>query len=191
MSDPASNAYTQAVKEALSAKRAASTYTPPEPLELVVRDRRAPTSTAELSSMERAQFEAMWQGREIERLLAYGDEEDDMPLDVEVATVSDAEGRALYTLWAWNFGVVYLMRVDSLECVAFAAQHALEHWRAEQRPLFWAMDRALEREGHGVQQPMEFCWWDDACWARLEGTTPGMVGSEPHLREHFARAGEG
>ena len=190
MSDSASNAYAQAVKAALAAKKAASTYAPPEPREFVVRDRRAPTSIAELSPGERAQLEAMWQGRDVDRLLAYGDEEDDMPLDVEVATVCDPTGRALYTLWAWNFGVIYLLRADALACVAFAGQHALEHWRPEQRPLFWAMDRALERDGHGVAQPMEFCWWDDACWAKLEGTAPGTVGSEPYLREHFARATE-
>lgn len=191
MSDSAADAYARAVQETLASKPRASAYVPSDPVELFLHDRRAPSSVAELSAMERAQFAAMWPGRDLDRLLAEGDEEDDMPLDVVVATVRDADGRPCFTLWAWNYGVVYLMRADALECVAFAAQHALEHWRVEQRPVFWAMDRALARGGHGIRQPMEFCWWDDACWTKLEGCPPGTVGSEPHIRKHLAGASEG
>jgi hypothetical protein len=78
------------------------------------------------------------------------------------------------------------MEPANLECVAFASQHDIEHWHANQRPVFWAMDRALRRNDHGFQQPMKFCWWDDKCWAEIADKPPGTVQSEPYIRKQLA-----
>lgn len=184
--DSPAGAYSSVVGDIIAGQDRDSSYQPASPVELFIRDRRAPTSVAKLSEMERTQFARMWPDRDLDRLLREGDEQEDMPLDVEVATVVDQQGTPRYTLWGWNFGVVYLMAADGLDCLAFACQHDLEHWHADQRALFWAMDRALRRGGHGFGQPMKFCWWRDECWDELAGRERGAVGSESYIRRQFA-----
>jgi hypothetical protein len=105
---------------------------------------------------------------------------------VEVAEVVDPLGTIRYHLFGWNFGVGYLLPPHGMDVIAFASQHDIEHWNADQRDLFVAMDTALKAPGHGFRQPLSFCWWDDSCWAALAGKQPGTIGSEPHLRQTFA-----
>lgn len=72
-----------------------------------------------------------------------------------------------------------------LDVVAFGSQHDIEHWSLAQRDLFFAMDRALREEGHGFQQPLDFCWANEGCWDELVDTEPGTIGSEPYLRKEL------
>src|SRR6185436_11065148 len=104
---------------------------------------RAPASADELSPIERMQLSRIVEGGDIDRAIAEGS--DDMPLDIEVALVVDDKGAPVYRLYGMNYGVVYLMKHDLMECVAFACQHDLEHWSLGQRDMFWAMDRAMRR----------------------------------------------
>jgi hypothetical protein len=189
--DPASAVYAAQVAGLISASPRASSYQPASPVELFVKDRRAPRSLAELAPIEQLQLERMFRGQDLARLLernALGDEEleGDDPLDVEVALVVDGQGTPRYRLYGMNYGCVYLMEAERLECLAFAAQHDLEHWGAGQRELFWAMDRAMQRGDHGFRQPMKWCWWDDTCWDDLADAEPGTVQSEPSIRRCFA-----
>lgn len=179
MVDDASREYGNQVSAILAAQPRNSTWKPDEPMELFVKNRRQPTSTAALSDIEREQLKRIAAPNDPEAILA-GEPIDDFPLDVEVADVVDDKGALRYRLWAGNYGWAYLMAADSLECLAFTAQHDMEHWRAEQRPLFWAMDRALQRGDHGVQQGLKFCWWDDKCWSDMKPL------SEPYVRQQFA-----
>lgn len=134
---------------------------------------------AELSEIEREQFKRIAAPNDPDAILG-GEPIDDFPLDVEVADVVDDKGATVYRLWAGNFGWAYLMAADSLECIAFTAQHDMEHWRVEQRPIFWAMDRAMSRGDHGFQQGLKFCWWDEKCWTDMTRN------SEPYVRQQFA-----
>ncbi len=174
------------VSDIIASQPRESSYQPANPVELFVKNRRTPASVSELTAGERAQLERMFKGQDVDRLLRFGDEAEDMPLDLEVATVVDADGTPRYTLWGWNYGVVYLMEADQIECLAFGCQHDLEHWHAEQRDLFWAMDRAMRRDDHGFQQPMKFCWWEDKCWADIADAPRGTVASEPNIRQQLA-----
>lgn len=184
MSDDASKIYGGMVADSIASAPRESNFQPAVPLELFVKDRRMPASATELSEIERLQLERMVEHGDIDRAIQRGSE--GMPLDIEVATVVDASGAPVYRLYGMNYGVVYLMKHDLLECVAYACQHDLEHWRASQRDLFWAMDRAMRRGDHGFQQPMKFCWWEQGCWDEIEGTEPGTVHSEPYIRQQFA-----
>lgn len=159
-------------------------YQPAAPLELFVRNRRTPTTVAELAPLEKKILERLFKGQDLARVLREGVA--DSPLDLEIATVIDDAGTPRYCLYGMNFGCVFLMEVDSLECIAYAAQHDLEHWHASQREVFWAMDRALRRNDHGFEQPMKFCWWDDSCWAEIADQPRGTVHSEPNIRQTFA-----
>lgn len=168
-----------------------STYVPEAPVELYVRNRRQPRSLAELAPIERQQLLCMWRNCDVEARLASGmfrdeDLEEDFPDELEVAEVVDAEGTIRYRLWGMNYGVIFLMAGELLECVAFTVQHDIEHWHIDQRPLFWAMDRALSREGHGFRQPASFCWWQQTCWDEIAGSEPGTLRSEPSIRGLFA-----
>lgn len=80
------------------------------------------------------------------------------------------------------------MDADSLNVVAFATQHIVEHWNTAQRPVFFAMDHALQRAGHGFQQPHQWCWWDDDHWAVVASKPPGSMYSESYIRKFFADA---
>ncbi|WP_238015578.1 hypothetical protein KZZ52_55435 [Dactylosporangium sp. AC04546] len=126
--------------------------------------RKRPTTSAELLPAEREQLANVWRPAELDAVL--GDEE----YEVETAEVVDAEGTLRYRLYGWNYGGGYLFPPDGLEPVASGAQHDFEHSNARQRPLFAAMDRALKAGGHGFQQPLHFCWEDDACWEGLQDT---------------------
>lgn len=191
MKDEASQNYAGQVADLIASSPRNSSWTSPEPLELFVRRRRSPTSLAELAPIEQRHVQGMFRGADLERSLAENmlcDEEleEDFPIDLEVAVVEDADGRERYRLYGMNYGCIYLMAADSMECLAFAAQHDLEHWHLDQRPLFWAMDRAMRRNDHGFQQPMKFCWWKESCWNEIAGKERGTVGSEPYLRQRFA-----
>jgi hypothetical protein len=183
--DSASGVYTGQVADIIAAEPRASSYQPAKPVELFVKHRRTPTSVADLGPIERMQFERMWKGQDADAILRDGDEETG-PLDVEVATVVDEHGTPRYTLWGWHYGVVYLMDAAGVDCLAFACQHDLEHWHADQRELFWAMDRAMRRNDHGFRQPMKFCWWEDKCWAEIADLPKGNVQSEAYVRAQFA-----
>lgn len=182
--DDASKAYGGQVADIIAGADRESSYQPATPVELFVKDRRTPQTVDQLEPIERTQLERMFKGEDLASVLRDGIE--DFPIDLEIAMVVDEAGTPRYRLYGWNFGAVYLMEPASLECVAFAAQHDLEHWRASQREVFWAMDRALRRGDHGFQQPMKFCWWDDKCWAEIAGKEPGTVQSEPYIRSQFA-----
>lgn len=184
--DSPSSAYAGQVAAIINATPRASSFVPTSPVELFIKHRRAPTSLAELSPIERTQLERMWRGKDLDRLLQFGDEEEDMPLDIEVADVVDEHGATRYKMWASNYGVVFLLGATSCECFAFASQHHVEHWSADQRDLFWAMDRALARGDHGVLQPLQFCWWNDDCWARIASLPPYTAYSATHVRAQLA-----
>lgn len=182
-------AYAGQVANILAVQPRESSYRPAKPVELFVKNRRAPTSLDALEPIERLQLERILRGQDVAQILATGvldDEGDDYPLDLEVAIVVDEEGAPRYRLWGANYGSIYLMSADGLECIAFAAQHDLEHWHETQREVFWAMDRAMRRADHGFRQPMKFCWWDDACWEKVAGKPRGTVQSEPYIRAQFA-----
>lgn len=186
--DAATEAYTSEVARIVGADGGASGFRPGKAVELFVRNRRAPKDYDELSPIEQRQIEAMFgdmDARTILRTNSMDDEGDDFPVDLEVADVVDETGTLLYRLWGMNYGAIYLMAPDRLACIAFAAQHDLEHWHADQRDLFWAMDRAIRRKDHGFQQPMKFCWKDDRCWSEIADKPRGTVASEPVLRELF------
>jgi hypothetical protein len=180
-----SSAYRGQVAQIIGGAARASSFTPAKAVELYVKNRRAPKSVAELDPSEQAQFAKMWPGQDLDRLLQFGDETEDMPLDVEVADVVDAQGTHLYTMWGMNYGVLFLMAAGTLDCVAFASQHNVEKWGTDQRDLFWAMDRALRRGDHGFRQPLEFAWYEDARWAEIAGKPRGTLYSEASVRRQF------
>lgn len=177
--DPAAEAYRGAVSEIIEFRRSARQHLA-EAADLTIVNRRQPGSVAELAPAEFAQLAASWQADGADDL---NDVLGDAESSVEAAEVIDATGRLRYRLYGWNFGVGYLFPPDGLEVVAFGAQHELEHWRIEQRPIFAAMDRALRKPGHGFTQPLYFCWDDNACWENLRPR------SEPYLRAQFRLRG--
>jgi hypothetical protein len=173
--DPAAEAYRDAVSEIIELRRSTRPY-PADAPDLTIVKRRQPGSVAELAPAELAQLAAAWQvdgEDDLDDVLA------DDEFSLEAAEVVDAGGRLRFRLYGWNFGVGYLFPPEGLEVVAFGAQHDLEHWRLDQRPIFAAMDRALRRPGHGFTQPLNFCWDDDTCWEDLRPR------SEPYLRAQF------
>jgi hypothetical protein len=181
-------AYNEQVSAIIDAAPAGS-YQPEKPVELFITNRRMPASIDGLSAQEKVELERMWRGQDLGTLLATGmssaEEDEPYPLDLEVADVVSDTGELRYRIYGMNYGGMFLMRADQLECVAFASQHSVELWRTEQRDLFWAMDRALRRSGHGFMQPVHFnC--NDARWADIATKTPGTVASEPYVRKQFA-----
>ena len=183
--------YQSQVADIIAAQPRESSYVPPEPVELFVKNRRQVTSVTDLADIEKRQLERIWRGENLEARLAKGaftDEElgEDFPDELEVAEVVDDKGVVRYRLWGMNYGCIYLMGGDSLECVAFAAQHDLEHWTVDQRPIFWAMDRAMRRDKHGFAQGLKFCWWEQKCWDEIAELEPGTAQSHPYIRRQFA-----
>jgi hypothetical protein len=174
------------VADIIDGRRPRAPYPPDAPRLQIVRHHR-PRSLADLAPAELLQLHAAWyeeEGPELAELLA--DEEN----DVEAAEVVDETGVLRYRLYGWNFGVGFLFPPSGLDVVAFGAQHDVEHWSVEQRDLFAAMDRALRAGGHDFTQPLHFCWDDDECWAPLASAAAHSVGSEPYLRQVFARAAQ-
>ena len=183
--------YQRQVGDIIAAQPRESSYTPAEPMELFVKNRRQPHKLADLAAIEIEQLKRIWRGEDLEARLAAGvcrDEElgEDFPDDLEVADVIDDKGVVRYRLWGMNYGVIFLMAAESLECIAFAAQHDLEHWHADQRPIFWAMDRAMGRRDHGFGQGSKFCWWEQKCWDEIAALEPGTAQSHPYIRKQFA-----
>jgi len=178
------DAYRAAVADIIASRPPATPYPPGAPRLAIVRHHR-PRSLADLAPDELLQLHAALfepDGPPLSALLA--DEEN----DVEAAEVVDETGELRYRLYGWNYGGGILFPPSGLDVVAFGAQHDLEHWSVDQRDLFAGMDRALRAGGHGFTQPLRFCWDDDACWDAVAGAAPHSVGSEPYLRELFARA---
>ena len=166
-------------------------YRPATPVELYIITHPTPTTPDLLAPIERAHLERIFQGDDLARILREGTRDgDEFPLDLELAAVVDERGRVRYRLYAMSLGVVYLMDAYRVACVSFASQHEHEHWRADQRELFWAMDHALRRGDHGVRQPMQFNWWDDARWAGVVDARRRRLHSEPDIRRQFADEGE-
>lgn len=185
--DDASAAYGGQVAAIIASQSRDSTYEPANKQDLIITHRRKPTSLDGMTPIEKRQLELMFAGQDLATFLAENFvAEEDYPLDLEIADVVDDTGALRYRLFGMNYGAIFLMAADTLECLAFAAQHDLEHWHADQRPLFWAMDRALRRGDHGFEQPMKFCWWDDKCWAEIADKPRGTVQSEPYIRKQFA-----
>ncbi|HTJ31852.1 MAG TPA: hypothetical protein VL738_01350 [Dactylosporangium sp.] len=176
MTDP-SSAYRSVVGDIIAARPTAEP--PPDAPDLRISRRRQPQTVADLLPAEVEQLRAVWHDCSLDDVLA--DEE----YEVEAAEVVDAAGIVRFRLYGWNYGVGYLFPPEGLAVVASGAQHDIEHWRLEQRPLFAAMDRALRAGGHGFSQPLHFCWTDDTCWDEIAGAEPGTVGSEPYLRALF------
>ena len=186
----ASDVYTEQV-HAIIAGASNEGYTPTNPVELFIENRRALRSLDGLSAQEKLELERMWRGQDLATMLETGmvaaeDEIDRYPHALEVADVVNDKRELLYRMYGMNYGAMFLMRVDRLECVAFASQHSVELWRSEQRDLFWAMDRALRRGGHGFQQPILFDATNDARWAEIAKKKPGTVASEPYVQKQFA-----
>ncbi len=188
----AKDEYTDQVA-AIIERQPAGSYQPKEPVELFIKNRRDIRSLDGLSDQEQIELRRMWRGNDLEKLLETGMVQDDeegaedegYPHDLEVADVVDDADRLLYRIYGMNYGGMFLMRADRIECVAFASQHSVERWRSEQRDLFWAMDRALRRGGHGFRQPVHFDWSSDAQWAEIAKKAPGTVASEPYVRKQF------
>ena len=80
------------------------------------------------------------------------------------------------------------MPANGLDVVAMGCQHDLEHWNMAQRDVFWAMDHAYRRKGHGFGQPLKFCWWEQKCWDEVAAAEPGKLQSEPYVREQMKAA---
>lgn len=179
--------YQRQVGNIISGQSRASSYQPDSPIELFIVDRKPVETLDGLDEQELRQIVPMFKGFEVQQILAEG-YEGDGPINLEVARVVDEKGVLRYRYWGMDFGALYLMAPDSLDIAAFTAQHHMEHWHVDQRPLFWAMDRALQRGGHGFRQPAEFCWWNEDCWARIADKPRGTVGSEPFLRQQFLSA---
>jgi hypothetical protein len=171
---------------AIVAGQPRSSYQPAAPLELVLQDRRLVTALDQLAPVERAHLDRMFRDPDLETALRDGVE--DFPIDLELASLVDDKGALRYRLYAMNFGAVYVMEPEGFTCVAFASQHHVEHWHADQRDLFWAIDRALRRPGHGLNQPLHFCWADEACWARIADKPRGTVASEPYIVRAMAES---
>jgi hypothetical protein len=182
--DTPASVYGGQVAEIIAAQSRESTYQPAAPVELFVKNRRQVTELDQLGPDERVQFTAMFPGEDVAQVLRDGIE--DMPLDLEVAEIVDDSGAVLYRLFGWNFGVIWLMPPSGLDVVGFAAQHDVEHWHVDQRPIFWALDRALRRRDHGFQQASKFCWWDEKCWDEIKDLPAGTVRSEPYIRKQMA-----
>jgi hypothetical protein len=141
-------------------------------------------SVTDLVPAELVQLRVVWyleEGPSLNEVLA--DEE----TGVEAAEVVDENGAVRYRLYGWNYGVGYLFPAEGLDVVAFGSQHDIEHWSPAQRDLFAGMDRALRAGGHGFTQPLHFCWDNDSCWSDIADAEPHTVGSEPYLRQLFAR----
>lgn len=185
--DDAPSAYGSQVADIIAGQARASSYAPAAPVELFIARRRAITALDQLEPEEHAQLVAMCRGDDLATLLRDGI--DDFPMELEAAAVVDDAGALRYRLYGWSFGVIWLMPPSGLDVVAFASQHDLEHWHVDQRPIFWAMDRALARGGHGFRQPAKFCWWEERCWDEVADAPRGTVGSEPHLRRQLAGPG--
>ena len=184
--DDASEVYGNQVSQIVDGAARGSTFTPANPEELFIKNRRAPKSVAELSPIEKTQLERMWPGQDLDRLLQFGDEQEDMPLDIELADVVDEHGTHRYTIWGANFGVMFLFVANTLQCAAFASQHSVERWGTDLRDLFWAMDRALQRKDHGFRQPLAFEWYADEKWAAIEGKPRGTLYSEAAVHAQLA-----
>jgi hypothetical protein len=182
----AAAAYRGIVADIIDGRRAPAPYPVGAPRLAIVRHHR-PRSLTDLAPDELAQLHAAWYADEGPDLAAQlADDEN----DVEAAEVVDEAGELQYRLYGWNFGVGFLFPPAELDVVAFGSQHDIEHWSLAQRDLFAAMDRALRAGGHGFTQPLHFCWDDDSCWEPLATAEPHSVGSEPYLRQLFARAAQ-
>lgn len=177
--------YQRQVGDIIKGQSRASSYQPDAPQELFIKDRKLVLDLDGLSEQEVMQIVPMFKGNDVLQILSEG-YEGDGPINLEIASVVDDQGVVRYRYWGMDFGALYLMAPDSLDVVAFTAQHHMEHWHADQRPLFWAMDRAILRGDHGFQQMAQFCWWNDDCWARIADKPRGSVGSEPFLKQQFA-----
>jgi hypothetical protein len=187
-----SEAYAEQVGAIIDGQ-APGSYQPRDPVELFLENRRELRSLDGLSDQEKTELERMWRGQDLATLLETGmtqdgDDEEGYPIDLEVADVVNEAGDLLYRLYGMNYGAMFLMRADAIACVAFASQHSVERWRPEQRDLFWAMDGALRRGGHGFRQPVHFDASNDARWAEIATKTPGTVASEPFVRKQFETA---
>jgi hypothetical protein len=183
-SSSAAEAYRNVVSDIIDSRRGTIPVPAGAPQLSIVRSHR-PTSVAQLSPAEAVQLRAAWyseDGPSLDEVLA------DEANGVEAAEVVDETGVLRYHLYGWNYGVGYLFPSEGLDVVAFGSQHDIEHWSLSQRDLFAAMDRALRAGGHGFTQPLHFCWEDDSCWDAIANAEPHTVGSEPYLREFFARA---
>lgn len=159
-SDPASpgTVYSGLVRDILDTRPRDTTYQPKSAPELHLERYRMPTSVDELTPSEQRQLQKIWSPMPLAEVLA--DEEN----EVEVADVVDASGRVLYQLFAWNYGVGYLLENGTAEVVAMGTQHDIEIWSPDQRDLFFAMDRALRASSPTFRQPLSFDWWSDDEW---------------------------
>lgn len=174
--------YNAVVSETIDSRPRDSSYRPESPLRLTITGRRQPRRVDELDPEEREQLEAFF-SEPLDEML--GDPE----YELETAEVRDDAGELRFRLYGWNYGGGALFAPRGLSLVAYAAQHDLEHWNLDQRPIFHAMDAALRAKGHGFQQPLSFCWWNDECWDEVAAEEPGTLGSEPYFRARFAKHG--
>lgn len=162
----ADDEYAKQVRDVL-AERAqgggGSTYVPVRKLDLALERVRRPKSTAELTSHERAQLEALFAPRLLDDVLA------DPEMALEVAQLLFPDGRIAYHLYAWSYGIGYLMAPDDVHyVVAHGSQHDIERWEPEQRDLFFAVDAALRAAKTPLTQPLSFDWRDDEVWSNPE-----------------------
>jgi hypothetical protein len=186
--EPVAEVYGGVVAGMISGTPRDSAYVPEQPMELHIVRRREPRSPDDLLPEEREQLAALFAPEPLEVVLADDYVFDDMPIEIEVAEVIDASGAVRFRLYGWNFGTCYLMPPRGLDVIAMGYQHDLEHWHVDQRPIFWAMDRAYLRGDHGFRQPLRFCWWVQECWDEIAGKPRGTVGSESYVRDRLARA---
>lgn len=186
--EPAAEVYGSIVGNMIATAPRDSSYVPAQPMELRIVRRREPHSIEDLLPEEREQLAAMFAPESLDKVLAADYLLDDCPLEIEVAEVIDEAGTVRYRLYGWNYGVGYLMPPRGLDVIAMGCQHDLEHWRVDQRDVFWAMDRAYTRGDHGFRQPLKFCWWEQECWDEIADKPRGTVGSEPYVRRTFAEA---
>jgi hypothetical protein len=149
------------VREILDPRARNSTYLPQAPPKLALKRYRRPINVDELTEQEQGQLEHIWQPLRVLDVLSEPENQ------LEVAEVVDLDsGQVVYRLWAWNYGVGYLVEADSNELVARGRQRDIDIERLSQRPVFFAMDRALQAEP-AFQQPLSFGWWDDEKWDNL------------------------
>ncbi len=158
---PTTQAQQSQEQESIDARARETSYVPQRPPKLALKRYRRPINVDELTEQEQEQLETIWHPLRVLDVLSEPENQ------LEVADVVDLDSeRVVYRLWAWNYGVGYLVEADSNDIVARGRQHHIDILRLAQRPIFYAMDRALQAEP-SFEQQLSFGWWKDEEWDRL------------------------
>jgi hypothetical protein len=159
---PARDVYSGQVADILAARKKQTDWRPASAPKLSLVRLRTPEDPAELSPSEHAALAAIWHGTPLAEVLANPENQ------IELADLVDEEGTLAYRLFAWNYGVCYVLVGETTEIAAMGTQHDMEAWDEQaQRALFYAIDHALAaaKKSAKPDQPLSFGWWEDDAWA--------------------------